>query len=254
MGKKPRRSHQSQQKMERNIEIRKPPQSIDDSIFLSKESDVMFNPSAFKSSVEVNSSLDSSKIKLNSSLAVNVLDDRENEQMGENRNNTDTIATTDSVCKGVNIKPEGPLHKRDNSIEIPQPQSPSSSPLTKISSTRNDDWFNTTNNAEFSMLEIPIIEEKGDAEIIVVDCSNEETPHRNNFSSGVKNKTELEQQDTFSFSTSSKSFDSSSQSSKKNCPARLSTFLTRHHHSHYLLFNLSSNLPSSRTKLLLNNQ
>ena len=102
-------------------------------------------------------------------------------------------------------------------IEIPQPQSPSSSPLTKISSTRNDDWFNTTNNAEFSMLEIPIIEEKGDAEIIVVDCSNEETPHRKNFTSGVKNKTELEQQDTFSFSTSSKSFDSSSQSSKKNC-------------------------------------
>ena len=251
---KTRRSHQSQQKMERNIEIRKPPQSIDDSIFLSKESDVMFNPSAFKSSVEVNSSLDSSKIKLNSLLAVNVLDDRENEQMGENRNNTDTIATTDSACKEVKIEPEGPLHKRDNSIEIPQPQSPSSSPLTKISSTRNDDWFNTTNNAEFSMLEIPIIEEKGDAEIIVVDCSNEETPHRKNFTSGVKNKTELEQQDTFSFSTSSKSFDSSSQSSKKNCPARLSTFLTRHHHSHYLLFNLSSNLPSSRTKLLLNNQ
>ena len=39
-----------------------------------------------------------------------------------------------------------------------------------------------------------------------------------------------------------------------NCPASLSTFLARHHPDHYLIFNLSSTEPSTRTKLLLNNQ
>jgi len=41
---------------------------------------------------------------------------------------------------------------------------------------------------------------------------------------------------------------------KGNCPARLSTYLMRHHPSHHLLFNVSSTLPSLRTKFLLDNQ
>ncbi len=41
---------------------------------------------------------------------------------------------------------------------------------------------------------------------------------------------------------------------KGNCPASISTFLTRNHPDHYLVFNISSTEPSDRTKLLLNYQ
>ena len=46
----------------------------------------------------------------------------------------------------------------------------------------------------------------------------------------------------------------SSQLPKGNCPATLSTFLSTHHQDHYLIFNISSSEPSSRTKYLLDNQ